>query len=147
MEKQNFKISIEASPEKVWKVLWSDDTYPLWTAVFSEGSRVETDWKEGSKVLFLNDDNDGMVSTISKMIPNQYMSFEHLGIVKKGVENLDVAASQGWAGSKENYTLQKAGAKTELLIDMDIVDEFKDYFAKTWPLALDALKNLAEQKN
>ena len=45
MEKQEFKISINAPREKVWEVLWNDTTYPAWTAVFSEGSHAVTDWK------------------------------------------------------------------------------------------------------
>jgi uncharacterized protein YndB with AHSA1/START domain len=32
MEKQEFKISINAAPEKVWDILWNDSTYPVWTA-------------------------------------------------------------------------------------------------------------------
>ena len=53
MEKKQFKIEIAAPREKVWKILWGDKTYPAWTSVFAEGSRAETDWEEGSKVLFL----------------------------------------------------------------------------------------------
>ena len=45
MEKQTFKITIDAPREKVWDVLWSDDTYREWTSVFSPGSRAETDWR------------------------------------------------------------------------------------------------------
>ena len=52
MEKQRFKIAISAKPEKVWDVLWNDQTYREWTSVFSDGSHAETDWKKGSKVLF-----------------------------------------------------------------------------------------------
>ncbi|MDY7395002.1 hypothetical protein UMM65_07095 [Aureibaculum sp. 2210JD6-5] len=50
MERKEFNIYIDASQKKVWKVLWSDETYPKWAASFAEGSRAETDWKEGSKV-------------------------------------------------------------------------------------------------
>ena len=50
MEKNEFKILIDAPPEKVWNVLWNDASYPQWTSAFAEGSKVETDWKEGSKV-------------------------------------------------------------------------------------------------
>ncbi len=52
MEKKQFKIKIAAPREKVWKILWGDNTYPAWTSAFAEGSRAETDWEEGSKVLF-----------------------------------------------------------------------------------------------
>jgi hypothetical protein len=144
MEKQTFKLSIDAPRQKVWNTLWNDDTYRVWTSPFSEGSRAETDWKKGSKVLFLDARNSGMVSTIAENIPNEFMSFQHLGIVKDGVEDLDSAEVKEWAGASENYTLKTVNGKTELTIDMDMNDEFKAYFLTTWPKALDKLKALAE---
>ena len=50
MERKEFTIDINAPREKVWDVLWQDDSYRKWTSVFSEGSHAETDWKKGSKV-------------------------------------------------------------------------------------------------
>jgi uncharacterized protein YndB with AHSA1/START domain len=75
MEKLNFNIVINATPEKVWKVLWNDDTYRKWTSAFAEGSHAETDWKQGSKVLFLDGKGEGMVSKIAESRPNEFMSF------------------------------------------------------------------------
>ena len=49
-----------------------------------------------------------------------------------------------WAGAHENYTLKKVDGKTELIIDMDINDEFKEMFANIWPVALDNVKKLSE---
>ena len=85
MEKMEFKMLIDAPKERVWDVLWGDITYRQWTAVFSPGSRADTDWGKGSKVLFLNDNNDGMVSTVAENIPNEYMAFIHHGVVKKAL--------------------------------------------------------------
>jgi hypothetical protein len=151
MEKLNFNILINAAPEKVWKVLWADDTYRKWTSAFSEGSYAETDWKQGSKVLFLDGNGQGMVSRIAVNKPNEYMSIEHLGEVKDGIEDTTSERVKQWAGAHENYTLKKvnlpagqAGEKTELLIDMDITAEFKDMFSEIWPKALDNVKKLSE---
>lgn len=151
MEKINFNILINAAPEKVWKVLWADDTYRKWTAAFSEGSHAQTDWKQGSKVLFLDGSGQGMVSRIAVNKPNEYMSFEHLGEVKDGIEDTTRERVKQWAGAHENYTLKKvnlpdgqAGEKTELLIDMDITAEFKDMFSEIWPRALANVKDLSE---
>lgn len=146
MEKKQFKITINAPREKVWNILWSDSTYRSWTSVFSEGSRAETDWKKGSKVLFLDGKNEGMVSTIAENIPNELMSFKHLGTVKGGVEDLDSEQTREWAGASENYTLKSVNGKTELTVDMDITKEFLDYFLKTFPKALGKVKELAEKK-
>ena len=144
MEKLNFNITIDAAPEKVWKVLWADDTYRKWTSAFSESSYAKTDWKQGSKVLFLDESGSGMVSRIEVNRPNEYMSIEHLGEVKDGVEDTTSERVKAWAGSHENYTLKRVNGQTELLIDMDITPEFKDMFAKIWPVALENVKKLSE---
>lgn len=144
MEKLKFKTVINAAPEKIWNVLWNDDTYRKWTSAFAEGSYAETDWKEGSKVLFLDGNGRGMVSRIEKTKPYEYMSIEHLGEVNNGVEDTTSEKVKDWAGAHENYTLKKVNGKTELSVDMDINDEFKEMFAKIWPVALDNIKTLSE---
>jgi len=146
MEKE-FKITIDAPREKVWNALWRNDSYQQWTAPFATGSRAETDWKKGSKVLFLDAKNSGMVSTIVDNKPNEFMSIKHLGTVKNGVEDLDSAESRQWAGALENYTLLTVNGKTELIVDMEgnIPAEFVDYFVQTWPKALEKLKEIAER--
>ena len=145
MEKQEFKISIDAPKEKVWNILWGKNTYPVWTSVFAEGSSVGTDWKKGSRAVFHDGQNNGMISSIAENIPNEYMSIKHLGTLKNGVEDMDSPETKEWAGALENYTLKNADGKTELVVDMDITEQYKDYFIKTWPRALDKVKELAEK--
>ena len=145
MEKKQFKIEIDAPKEKVWEVLWGDTTYPAWTSAFAEGSRAETDWEEGSKVLFLDGKGQGMVSTIAEKRPNEFMSFKHLGTVKDGVEDFETGQTKEWSGALENYVLKTVNGKTELVVDMDITEEYLDYFMNTWPKALDKVKELAEK--
>lgn len=147
MEKNEYRITINAPREKVWETLWNDETYRAWTAPFAEGSNAKTDWKKGSKVLFLDGNNQGMVSTIAENIPNEHMSIKHLGIVKDGVEDYDSEESKKWGNSFENYTLKAVNGGTELVVDMSadsIPADYKDYFAQTWPKALNKLKELAE---
>lgn len=140
MEKLAFNIEINAPKQKVWDVLWNDSTYPQWTAVFSEGSRAESDWKEGSKVLFLDGKGDGMFSTIKTLEENRSMVFEHLGEISKGVEK-----PQDWGGATESYFLNEKDGVTELKVELYGVDEHKDYFKDIFPKALDKVKELSEQ--
>lgn len=147
MEKKEFKISIDAPREKVWDILWNDVTYPQWTAPFSEGSKAESDWKKGSKVLFLNAERDGMVALIHESIPNEQMSFKHIGAINKGTEDYDSPETKAWAGSMEEYFLKTVDEQTELSVRMDISDEYKDYFITTMPKALQEVKTLSEKKN
>ncbi|SFH19132.1 SRPBCC domain-containing protein [Pedobacter insulae] len=145
----DFNIEINASREKVWDVLFGEKTYPIWTTAFSEGSKVETDWKKGSKALFLDSSNRGMVSRIADNVPNEYMSIEHLGMYDNGVEDYESEQVKMWAGAKENYTLTDLGGKTNLHIfmEMDESEQNKqmiDMFAEMWPKALAKVKELAE---
>ncbi len=146
MEKINFSIDINAPREKVWDVLWNDSSYRKWTSVFAESSHAVTDnWKEGSKVLFLDGKGSGMVSKVAASKPGEYMSFQHLGEIKDGVEDTTSEKIKAWSGSFENYTLEEKDGNTQLKIDMDISDEFKDFFTNTWPKALELVKKLAEE--
>ena len=146
MEKLKFSTSINAPKEKVWETLWNLESYRAWTSAFTEGSYAKTDnWKEGTKVLFLDPKGSGMVSMVARNKPNEYMSFKHLGEVKDGVEDTTSERVKAWAGSTENYTLKEENGKTTLAIDMDITDEFKEMFEKMWPKALEKVKELSEK--
>jgi hypothetical protein len=145
MEKLQFSTSINAPKEKVWESLWEDANYRKWTSVFSPTSYAQTDWKEGSKVLFLDGSGSGMVARIEANRPNEFMSFEHLGEVKDGVEDTESEKVKAWAGAHENYKLQEVNGATELLVELDINEEFKDMFSQMFPKALEQVKVLAER--
>lgn len=144
MKKNKFSIEIKAPKEKVWDTLWNDDTYRKWTSVFSEGSYAQTDWKEGSKVLFLSPEGEGMYSTIAKKVTNELMSFKHLGVVKGGKEQPADDETKKWSGAMENYSLKEKERSTELTVEMDMTEEHEKYFSETFPKALEKVKSLAE---
>lgn len=145
MKKQEFKVLIDAPREKVWDVIIGKETYPQWTAPFSEGSNVETDWKKGSKAIFGDGKGSGMVSEIADNKPNEFLSIRHLGMIKDGVEDLDSEDVKKWSGAMENYTLKNVNGKTEWTVEMDMGEEWADYMNETWPVALQKAKELAEQ--
>ncbi len=145
MEKQKFRIAIDAPKEKVWETLWNDKTYRQWTTPFSPDSHAVTDWKKGSKVLFLNGKGSGMVSRIAENKPNEFMSIEHLGIVNNGVEDTTSDDVKGWAGAHEDYRLKTVDGKTEVEVEMDLNEEYAQMFKDMWPKALDKLKELSEK--
>ena len=148
MEKMHFNVHIHAPKEKVWSTLWEDASYRAWTSAFAEGSYAVTDnWKKGTKVLFLGPGESGMVSMVAENRPYEYMSFLHQGVVKDGVEDTISDEVKQWKGATENYTLAESARGTDLIIDMqgEINADFKEYFEKTWPIALGKLKELAEK--
>jgi hypothetical protein len=135
-----FATKINAPKEKVWETLWNDSTYRQWTAAFMEGSYAKTDWKEGSKILFLTPKGDGMFAIIEKKIPNRQMTFRHLGEVKNGIEE-----AKDWGEARESYHLEDKNGITELDVQLDSVGEFEQYFNDTFPKALNILKQISEQ--
>lgn len=146
MKKLEFSITINASPEKVWDIIVGKDTYSQWTAPFAEGSNVETDWKKGSKALFLDGKGNGMVSEIVESIPGKFLSIHHLGEVKDGVEDPTTYQGEQWGDALENYTLKEIDGKTVWVVNTDMNDEYVQYMEETFPLALAKVKELAEKK-
>ncbi|HSI70286.1 MAG TPA: SRPBCC domain-containing protein [Gillisia sp.] len=148
MERKEYQTRIRASREKLWEILWGADTYPQWTAAFSEGSKVKTNWEEGGKVLFLNGENEGMVSRIARKKVPVKMDFEHIGMVdKNGKEDTQSEKVKEWAGSHEIYELEEKNGETILTVSVDTADDFIDYFNETWPRAFENLRKLSEQNS
>ncbi|MCD6013781.1 MAG: Activator of Hsp90 ATPase 1 family protein [Flavipsychrobacter sp.] len=145
MDKLQFTTDINAPREKVWKTMLDDATYRQWTTAFSPGSCAITDWKKGSKALFTDGSGSGMVARIEESIPYEFLSIEHLGEVKDGVEDTTSDRVKQWAGAHENYTFKDNNGGTRLIIDMDITEEFADMFKEMWPNALAKLKEIAEK--
>jgi uncharacterized protein YndB with AHSA1/START domain len=146
MKTHQFKVNINAPKEKVWQVLWEKSSYEKWTSAFAEGSTVETDgWKKGTKVLFGDGKGSGMVAEVADNIPNEFMSFRHLGEFKDGVEDTTSDKVKEWAGALENYRLTGEGASTELVVEIDVNDEWLAFFEQAWPKALQNIKTQAEQ--
>lgn len=144
MKQLNFSIQISAPKEKVWSTLLDDSTYRHWTSVFHEGSYAVGDWSEGSKILFLGPEGSGMSSRIFRHVPNEFISIQHLGTVKDGVEDFDSEEAKKWSGVLENYSVHERNGTTELLVEMDTTDDFEAYFRETWPKALGKVKELSE---
>jgi hypothetical protein len=148
MQKLVFSIAINAPKEKTWNTMLDDKTYRMWTDAFMAGSHYVGDWSKGSEILFLALDEggrvSGMVSRIKENRPYEYVSIEHLGIVKDGKKDTTSEEVRPWAGALENYTLRETNGRTEVVVEMDTVDEYASMFQDTWPKALQKLKALAE---
>lgn len=148
MEKLKFSTVINAPIKKVWDTMLEDKTYRIWTEEFAQGSHYVGSWNQGSKILFLGPSEDGklagMVSRIKENQLHKYISIEHLGEVYDGVEDTTSDRVKDWAGALENYTFIDKDGKTELVVDMNINEEFKEMFEGVWPKALQKLKELCE---
>jgi hypothetical protein len=145
METLEFTIKIKAPREKVWDILWTDETYRKWTNVFCEGSYVISDWNEGSKIHFLNPNGEGMNSIIEKKIPNEYMAFKHISGLKDFKETPIDAETEKWTGAMETYRLNQENGFTILDVKVDTLEKYIDYFKTTFPSGLEELKKLSEE--
>jgi hypothetical protein len=149
MDKMHFTIHINAPKEKVWKTMLTDETYRQWTAGFMPGSRFEGSWDQGSRILFLAPDENGkdggMVARIAENRPYEFISIEHLGEIRDGVEDTESDAVKQWAGAREEYTLREVNGGVDVDIDVDIPEEYKEEMTKMWPDALQRLKELSEE--
>jgi uncharacterized protein YndB with AHSA1/START domain len=150
MQKFNTSIFIDAPKEKVWDTMLDKDSYQTWTKPFNPTSRFVGDWSEDSEILFIGTDEDGkneggMVSRIAKNVPYEYLSIEHLGIIKDGVEDTTSEEAKSWAPAFENYTLTEKDGGTELTIDQDLDEQYAQEFREMWAKALQKLKELSEK--
>ncbi len=148
MEKIHISIVINAPREKVWDIMLSDASYRKWTSAFHPGSYYKGKLAQGEKILFLGPDEGGetgMVSRVAEIRPHEFISFEHLGIVKKGVEDTESEEAKKWSPAFENYTFKETESGTEVIIDQDIQSDYKVQFEEMWQHALLLLKELAEK--
>jgi uncharacterized protein YndB with AHSA1/START domain len=149
----HFEVQINAPREKVWEIMLGDETYREWTKAFNpspdSNSRVEGNWEQGSKMLFIGPGEDGkeggMVSRIKENRKPEFLSIEHLGILKDGKEDMDSEEAKKWSPAFENYTLTEKEGGTLLKVDQDMQEEYKEMFEGMWPKALEKLKELSEK--
>ncbi|SDI83023.1 SRPBCC family protein [Chryseobacterium jejuense] len=141
MEQLSYEIEINAEPEKVWSVLWSDITYRQWTTAFTEGSFYEGALEENSIVKFLDPKNNGMYSRVIKVIPNQEITFLHLGEIYDGIE-----VAQEWGDATEAYFLEENDEGTLLKVVINTPAEFKSFFEEKFPKAMNIVKHLSENQ-
>lgn len=141
---------INAPKEKVWHAMLDDRTYRQWTSAFCEGGYFIGDWSKGSKMQFIGIDEKtgkemGMVSRIAENIPYDFVSIEHIGILKDGAEDLTSDEVKAWTPAFENYTLEEKDGSTRVIVEMDSEDQYADMFNELWPKALASLKGIAEK--
>lgn len=141
-------IQIQASPEKIWTTLIGPESYKVWASPFAAGNYFEGEMKYDSKIHFMSGEagnNSGLVSLIRVFIPNFQISFEHLGYIKDGVEDLNYPEFQTWKGLRETYTLNPKGDITELNIFQDLTKKEAAFFDTKWDQALSQIKKLSEE--
>jgi hypothetical protein len=139
-----FEKKISASAKYVWHCLWNQTTYKDWTSAFSEGSYYKGEMKIGGRIHFLGPEGTGMYSEIESFIENELLSIKHIGEIKDNQEMPLDAESGKWTGCLEIYRLNENKGITQLIVEVDVVNDFVDYMNNTFPIALERLKQICE---
>ncbi len=148
METLNYEIIIEVPIQKVWDLLWNEETYKEWTQFFAPGSQFKTDWKIGGKTYFLDTKGNGMVSTIKTLDEPNEIIFSHLGIVNHGIEDTKSKEVEQWSGAEEQYFLRAIDENTtQLRAIVHTEKEYEKHMNAGFNKGFEVLKNLAEHKN
>ena len=139
-----YEVEINASAAKVWKMLWDKENYTRWAEPFSKGTYYTGELKAGQRVHFLIPSGDGMYSDIAFCEENKLMMIKHIGFIKDLKELPPDAETQRWTGCFETYKLNGKDGKTHVRVEADAVVNDAAYMQKTFPVALNKLKELAE---
>lgn len=151
MQKAHYSIQIDAPKEKVWHAMLDDATYREWTKPFNPGSYYEGSWDQGSEMRFLGTDDEGkkidggMYSRIKENRRYEFISIEHIGMIKDGIVDTTSEEVKKWVPSFENYTFTEKAGGTEVSVDIDLEEEFIPSFNEMWQKALGILKEIAER--
>ena len=144
IKKLVFEINIEASREKVWKTLWDKESYRLWAKPFTEGTYYEGELIQGNRVHLLSPSGEGMYSDVEILKENELLIFKHIGMLKDKKELPLDAETERWTGCFESYRLKETDGATQLIVEVDTIENYVDWMNKSFPLALQELKKISE---
>lgn len=140
-----FNISIQSTAANVWNKIISPETYGVWTSAFCTGSYFVGSWEQGETIRFMSPDGGGMVSEIAENRLHEFISIRHLGYIQNGVDDTESPAVKSWAPAYENYQLIEEAGVTVIKVEVQVTEEYIEYMERTFPKALEKLKELSEQ--
>lgn len=142
MNEMQFSVDIHATKERVWDVLWQDETLRQWSGIIDPGTYMVGELVEGSEVQFISAENGyGVTSLVEKITPNEYLLLRHSADTQEtGAQERE----KQWTGGTESYVLTSNDSVTTLTIAFDVPPELEDYFGKAYPKAMSRIKELAE---
>jgi uncharacterized protein YndB with AHSA1/START domain len=142
MKEMQFSIDIHANREKVWGVLWRDETFRQWASLIDPDTYMVGDLVEGNTVQFISGDSGyGVTSLVEKVTPCEYLLLRHSADTQdEGQRERD----DQWTGGAEIYTLTENNDVTTLTIQFDSPGELVDIMNENYPKAMTKIKELAE---
>jgi len=144
MQTLKYNVTIEASPQVIWKTLWEKESYEQWTRPFGTASTYEGILAEGQRVHFIMGSGGGMYSDVESVVENRYLAIKHIGVLNESNEELppDEAVLK-WSGAMETYTLTEKQGVTVLEVTVDCEEEYVEMMNSTFPPALIEVQRLS----
>lgn len=133
---------IATTPEKLWEALTSSD----FTEKYFFGSKIESDWKEGSRITYSRDGKVSDYGTIQKCEPYRVLSYTWTYVGDKATRDqpslvtFELKPLEGTV----KLTLRHENLAPEDIVDRD--DTFEG-LNNGWPAILSNLKTLLETGN
>lgn len=144
MEEITVFIEMNATKERVWSILWEDQSFRDWANIIDEGTFLKGDMVEGQEIEFQSSVNGyGVTSLIEKLVTNEFVLFRHHADTKESGQQ---EREKEWTGGTESYKLSEKNGVTTLTIKTEVPVELVELFNDRLPKALERIKLLAEIK-
>ncbi|USD65465.1 SRPBCC domain-containing protein [Vibrio sp. SCSIO 43136] len=141
-----YKKAITASPQKIWQVLTEKAHYQRWASVFSPGSTLQGEWKEGAQVCFFDPELGGTIAEVDVWSPEQELVIRHIALVDKdGQKNRSGEMADKWIGSLEKYQIHQQGLQATLVVEVTTHPDFMPMFEEGWPEAMERILFMSEE--
>ena len=139
-------ISINASAERIWRVITEAQYNVVWLAALGRRKIAQTDWQEGSKAVFVDDDQTGLITRIRVARPFEKIRMQNVGMITNGAEDCesdDAVASRAFF---EQYLLMPEDGSVRMHVEVTVEDDFYNDVSDCWAKALEIIKELAESQ-
>ena len=137
-------IAINASAEVIWRVITDAQYNSIWLAAFGKRNKVHTDWQEGSKAIFVDDDQTGLITRIIVARPFEKIRMQNVGMITNGAEDYDSNDAVESREFFEQYLFTPEDASVRMHVEVTVEDEFYKEVSDSWTNALGIIKELAE---
>ncbi|MEO6148645.1 MAG: SRPBCC domain-containing protein [Mucilaginibacter sp.] len=137
-------VSINAPAERVWDVLVKDELNRQWFAVFSKDTYADTDWKQGSRVSFLDGSGMGITGKLTTVEVYKTIAIDYDGVIADGKPDYESKGALEMQGSREIYRLASADGITLLDVELEMPEQYTGMMLEMWDKGIIKIKEIAE---
>ncbi len=147
MERLEYKIDISAPAKTVWETMLEKQTYEQWTARSWPSSTYKGKWGKGEEISFVGTDGSGTHAELTVFEPYKRVLAKQIALLGPGgVKDSTSEVAKKWVGTTEEYQFSEHNGTTTLAVVIEVAKEWSDMFNEGWPIALEELKKITEQK-